>query len=84
MEFLNFVISSLCTDERRSFVYLFQVVPAAAEIYPDASRLTLCSFFGRILNNRYRISELFLYFLQSRVGDCSDILCKNHYFARDV
>lgn len=63
-----------------SFVYLFPAVPAA-EIYPDASRLTLCSFFARILNNRYIAFRAFLTFALSFYGRVSaiafDILCKN-------
>lgn len=62
-----------------SFVYLFSVVPAA-EIYPDALRLTLCSFFARILNNRYRVlSSSFFRYLSEYY---SDILCKNDYFMK--
>lgn len=63
-----------------SFVYLFPVVPAA-EIYPDASRLTLCSFFARILNNRYIAFGAFLMFALSFYGRVSaiafDILREN-------
>lgn len=64
-----------------SFVYLFPAIPAA-EIYPDASRLTLCSFFARILNNRYIAFGAFLTLALSfyvRVSAIAfDILCENN------
>jgi len=61
-----------------SFVYLSSVVPAV-EIYPDALRLTLCSFFARILNNRYRVSSLSFFCCLSTIAYYFDILCKNNF-----
>lgn len=81
MEFLNFVISSLCTDERE-----FRLSLPGCSGRGNLSRCiafdSLCSFFARILNNRYIAFGAFLMFALSFYGRVSaiafDILCKNN------
>lgn len=72
IEFLNFVISSLRTDERE-----FRLSPPGCsghrKIYLDALRLTLCSFFARILSNRYRVRSVFFSLSLSRIA-CREVV----------